>query len=446
MPDLYQPPSYQRPLQGRVVDVSLGEPNPLHHVAILRRGQEIIIPAYLDDPTYRAIPAGDDVQVARDAGGTWRIQRRTEYQLADASAGHQVKAGRTENSNLNYAALESSFRSVTNQVAYSRVISGASVTGSVVNLSAERINADDTPVGSDMFLIPEGFQLGLGVSNDTITTATRVAGTTNTFAITSGGVQADWDNNSLKVGARGDTAGNAVGVLCAPDSGLPASLELPVSGQAPNMIATLTVAELLQLASALQIYPSGLSGYTPGAPTPPPATPGITRLTAGTDKEVRRWRRDRFRLLVVWVGGEETTQVVRRSYVLGRIGEALGEPVAETIYDSEPTADGTGRFINYYFDPVRRDVLLSLDMPLSTETRFQFLALADNPITTLDIPAGVTVPAITDGSRAVAVENAGWHGWVITTLSTVPGPSAAPRQVVYGSLTLADGFRFGAPS
>ena len=102
MADLYQPPSYQRPLSGRVVGVTDGEANPAHRVAIMRRGQEILISAYLDDPSYGAVPLDDYVQVARDAGGTWRILRHTEYQLADAGGAHTVKAGRLDAFDIDY--------------------------------------------------------------------------------------------------------------------------------------------------------------------------------------------------------------------------------------------------------------------------------------------------------------------------------------------------------
>ena len=435
MADFYQPPSYQRPLSGRVVNVVQGEPNPLHKVSILRRGQEIIISAYLDDPTYHAVPIGDDVQVARDSGGTWRIQRRTEYQLANFESNHKVEAGRIDGYNINFTRMvsraqgESLNRASVAATAHDVVVSAY--------MGVRDNNAETTELriaGNQLNLGKRGARLVIGQDS-------------RDAAITAGGAVADWTGGALNVGAADDTDGNAIGVLCAPDAGLPASLELPVSGQAPNMIATLNVSQLLQLATALQVYPSGLSGHTPAAPTPPPEDPDITGLTAGTARVALRWRRDLFALLVVWEGGTENTTAVRTIY-RGRPGQALADAEITLLHVLESALGGDSlmrRQVLWYYEPIRKDILLTTTTTLATEDEFMFIALVDMPISNMDIPAGITVPAITDGATIVSVGNARWDLWEFETATTQPAPSAAPEQVVIGHLRLADGYRFGTP-
>ena len=250
----------------------------------------------------------------------------------------------------------------------------------------------------------------------------------------------------MNVGPAGGTGGAPLGVLVAPTGGLPTSLRLPVSGQPPNQVATLRVADLLQLAAALQVYPSGLAGATPVAPTPPPDQAAITGLTASTERIPQGWRRDRFRLSIAWAGGPESATVTRSRYA-GLPGRALaaGRLVRRDVLNSLPLSGGSGRSISYDYNPIRSDVLLSATRALRNGNALQFLALVDAPITHMTIPEGVSVPDITDGAKSVSIGAADWSAWEFTTLATSPAPSSGPRQVVIGLVRLAPGYRFGSP-
>ena len=70
MADLYQPPSYQRPLKGVVTAIG-NERNPITRVGITRRGVEMELNAYAetnpDDDAGVAVKVGDGVLIEKTA-------------------------------------------------------------------------------------------------------------------------------------------------------------------------------------------------------------------------------------------------------------------------------------------------------------------------------------------------------------------------------------------
>ena len=100
MADLYQPPSYQRPLKGVVTAIG-NERNPITRVGITRRGVEMELNAYAetnpDDDAGVAVKVGDGVLIEKDSSGTWRIRRRIDAKLADPTGRFSVGTYRTGN-------------------------------------------------------------------------------------------------------------------------------------------------------------------------------------------------------------------------------------------------------------------------------------------------------------------------------------------------------------
>ena len=424
--DLYRPPDYQRPVQGVVVAVSEGESNPRHRVAITRRGEEIVVNAYLDDPSYAAVGVGEDVQIARDAGGTWRLQRRTEYRLADAQTGHRIDAGRFIGSDTDYVRILAQSDAGDKDAAVT--VTANDGTSGLVAI------ARDGSDSNNLTVLPRTTFLGHPDANVAISEAGA--------AVYGGGVVADWQAGAVAVGPAG-SVGAPVGVLVAPATGLPTTLELPVTGTGDNRVATLAVADLLRMATALGVYPEGVSGGTTPVVPPPAAAPAVTGLTAGIAREARRFKRDRHYLVVSWDGGNDQTVALRHQYegVPGLSIDRAPQYTPAWRLVTQPALGG-GHYALYYVDAVTGS-LLQAGQSANTDSEWQYVVAVDQPITDMSVPAGVTVPPITDGVRKLGVSDAVWEKWDMDTIETIPAPGAAPRQIVFGYAKLADGYRFG---
>ena len=427
--DLYRPPDYQRPVQGVVVAVTEGESNPRHRVAIMRRGEDIIVNAYLDDPAYAAVGVGEDVQIARDAGGTWRLQRRTEHRLSDTRGTHLVEAVHIGEHYINLARIRA-------QSEDGRRFASATVFTSLLTAVA-----DVTARGGDFYsnLSVRPGATFLGDNDNNFATSTANANTT----VSGGGAVGNWVGGAANFGPAG-SAGDPVGVLVAPANGLPATLVLDVEGQPGAQTVTIPVAQLMRLATALQVYPEGISGATAPVVPPPTVAPAVTTLSAGMTREPRQFRRDLYQLTVAWAGGDDDTVAVRRQY-----SGVPGAPIA-TAFERTPatrmvtlTSGGGAKYAVYHVPSAPGNALLRAGQGANDDSSWSFIVAVDQPITDLSVPAGVTVPAITDGVRKLTPTTALWERWDYDVLSTIPAPGVAPRQVILANAKLAPGFRFG---
>ena len=424
--DLYRPPDYQRPVPGVVVAVTEGESNPRHRVAIMRRGEEIIVNAYLDDPAYAAVGVGEDVQIARDAGGTWRLLRRTERSLSDSRERHTVEAGYWRGARVDFVRLQAQSEDG-RKAANVTVISGRPTGVLAV--------AQDGDFSSRFYVLSTTSFLGHTDAN--------VAISGSDAAVSGGGAVGNWVGGAANFGPSG-SVGDPVGVLVAPANGLPATLVLDVEGQPGAQTVTIPVAQLMRLATALQVYPEGISGATEPVVPPPTVAPAVTTLSAGMTREPRRFRRDLYQLTVAWEGGDDDTVAVRRQY-----SGVPGAPIA-TAFERTPatrmvtlTSSGGAKYAVYHVPSAPGNALLRAGQGANDDSSWSFIVAVDQPITDMSVPAGVSVPPITDGVRKLTPTTALWERWDYDVLSTIPAPGVAPRQVILANAKLAPGYRFG---
>ena len=243
---LYQPPDYQRPLSGEVVDVG-DPPNPVHSVRIVGQGAPVTVKAYLENSGGAAVPVGAAVAVARDGNRTWRIVQQPP---AAVTAG-QTNAGVRDTSRIDLAGNPVS---ETTLAAGDALSAQGSAAAAVVQATVGDSDDHDAAVK-----IAASSQ---GVGSSVTVTDTEID------AAVSAGV-------GMRLGATADFGaaftGPASSVLVVPASGLPATLSLPVSGPGigPGVTATLQVSDLLRAAGEVRVFvgaaaptAAGTSGFS----------------------------------------------------------------------------------------------------------------------------------------------------------------------------------------